>query len=120
MGNIATKKKSQLNNSERYRVFGLLFDSEEDFRILLNIDKNIEKTVMSVNDGSIDLKDVFNNVKTINVEETNYNQIKGLNTLFKNATNLLCYEGTKFVNEYKVGCCFFDKINVIKYFDTKK
>ena len=109
---------SQSNICKRFRVRGLIFDSEEDYQILKNIDSNIKQTVISVNDGSIDLKDVFNNVKTFNVEESYFDTREELDILFKNATELLCYEGTRFVNEYKVGCCFFDKINVIKYFDS--
>ena len=109
---------SQSNICKRFRVRGLIFDSEEDYQILKNIDSNINQTVKSVNDGSIDLKDVFNNVKTFNVEESYFDTREELDILFKNATELLCYEGTRFVNEYKVGCCFFDKINVIKYFDS--
>ena len=109
---------SQSNICKRFRVRGLIFDSEEDYQILKNIDSNINQTVKSVNDGSIDLKDVFNNVKTFNVEESYFDTREELDNLFKNATELLCYEDTRFVNEYKVGCCFFDKINVIKYFDS--
>ena len=109
---------SQSNICKRFRVRGLIFDSEEDYQILKNIDSNIKQTVISVNNGSIDLKDVFNNVKTFNVEESYFDTREELDNLFKNATDLLCYEGTRFVNEYKVGCCFFDKINVIKYFDS--
>ena len=110
---------SQSNICKRFRVRGLIFDSEEDYQILKNIDSNIKQTVISVNNGSIDLKDVFNNVKTFNVEESYFDTREELDNLFKNATDLLCYEGTRFVNEYKVGCCFFDKINVIEYFDTE-
>ena len=106
---------SQSNICKRFRVRGLVFDSEEDYQLFKNIDDNIKQTVKSVNDGSIDLKDVFNNVKTINVEESYFDTREELDILFKNATELLCYEGTRFDNEYKVGCCFFfDKINVIK------
>ena len=65
------------------------------------------------------MKDVFNNVKTFNVEESYFNTSEELDGLFKNATELLCYEGTRFVNDYKVACCFFDKINVIKYSDNE-
>ena len=111
-------KNNQSNICKRFRVRGLLFDSEEDYQILKNIDNNIKQTVKSVNDGIIDLEDVFNNVKTFNVEESYFNTREELDNLFKNATELLMYEGTRFVNDYKVGCCFFDKINVIKYFDS--
>ena len=112
-------KNNQSNICKRFRVCGLIFDSEEDYQILKNIDSNIKQTVKSVNDGIIDLKDFFNNVKTFNVEESYFDTIEELDNLFKNATELLCYEGTRFVNDYKVGCCFFDKINVIKYCDTE-
>ena len=111
-------KNNQSNICKRFRVRGLIFDSEEDYQILKNIDNNIKQTVKLVNDGIIKLKDVFNNVKTFNVEETYFNTRESLDNLFENATELLCYEGTRFVKEYKVGCCFFDKINVIKYFDS--
>ena len=110
--------KNQSNICKKFRIRGLIFDSEEEYQILKNIDNNIEQTVRWVNEGIIDLKDVFNNVKTINVEEGYFNTREELDYLFKNATELLCYEGTRFVNNYKVGCCFFDKINVIKYFDS--
>ena len=45
-------------------------------------------------------------------------QEKNLMVCLKNATELLCYEGTPFNIDYKVGCCFFNKINVIKYCDS--
>ena len=109
-------KSKQINNN--FKIGGLIFDSEEDYQILKNIDRNIKQTVISVNDGIIDLKDVFNNVKKINVKETYCEASEEMDGLFKNATYLLCYEGTRFVTDYKVGCCFFDKINIIKYFDS--
>ena len=112
-------KNNQSNICKRFRVRGLIFDSEEDYQILKNIDSNIKQTVELVNDGIIDLKDVFNNVKSFNVEESYFDTREELDGLFKNATELLCYEGTRFQNDYKVGCCFFDKINVIKYYDTE-
>ena len=96
----------------------LIFDSEEDYLILKNIDKNINQTVKSVKDGIIDLKDVFNDIKKINVKESYYDASEELDGLFKNATYLLCYEDTRFENDYKVGCCFFDKINVIDYYSS--
>ena len=112
------KQTSQSNNCNPFKVGGLLFDSEEDYLLFKNIDKNIRDTVKSVEDGSIDLKDVFNNVKKINVEEMYYNASEEMDGLFENATGLLCYEGTSFVITYKVGCCFFDKINVISFDDS--
>ena len=112
------KQTRQLNNCIPFNVGGLIFNSQEDYLLFKNIDKNIRETVKSVEDGIIDLKDVFNNVKKINVEEMYYNAREEMDGLFKNATGLLCYEGTLFVTTYKVGCCFFDKINVIRFDDS--
>ena len=112
------KQTSQSNNCNPFKVGGLIFDSQEDYLLFKNIDRNIRDTVKSVEDGRIDLKDVFNNVKKINVEEMYYNASEEMDGLFKNATGLLCYEGTIFVTTYKVGCCFFDKINVISFDDS--
>ena len=111
------KSKSKLSNNN-FKIGGLIFDSEEDYIIFKNIDKNISQTVKSVEDGSIDLKDVFNNIKKINVKEAYYDAREELDGIFMNVTYLLCYEGTRFVTDYKVGCCFFDKINIIKYDDN--
>ena len=107
-------KNNQLNICKPFKIGGLIFDSEQDYIIFKNIDKNIYQTVKSVNDGIIDLKDVFNNVKKINVKETYYDAGDELDVIFINATSLLMYEGTRFQNDFKVGCCFFDKINVIE------
>ena len=110
-------KSNQINNNFKIGA-GLIFDSKEDYIIFKNIDKNIYQTVKLVNDGIIDLKDVFNNVKKINVKETYFDACEEMDGLFKNATTLLMYEGTRFQNDYKVGCCFFNKINIIKYCDS--
>ena len=118
MGFKSKKQTSQSNNCNPFKVGGLIFDSEEDYLLFKNIDKNINDTVTSVKDGSIDLTEVFNNVKTINVKECYDEAIEELDGLFENATGLLCYEGTRLVTEYKVGCCFFDKVNVIRYSDS--
>ena len=112
--NLTPKKFKSLP----FKIGGLLFDSEEDYLLFKNIDKNIRETVKSVEDGSIGLNEVFNNIKKINVEEMYYGAREEMDGLFKNATGLLCYEGTIFYTTYKVGCCFFDKINVIKYCDS--
>ena len=111
-------EKMRLNNCNPFKVGGLIFDSEEDYLLFKNIDRNIDDTVKSVKNGSIYLKEVFNNVKPINVKECYYDASEEMDGLFGNATDLLCYEGTRLVNEYMVGCCFFDKINVIRYSDS--
>ena len=118
MGFKSTNKQtSQSNNCNTFKVGGLLFDSEEDYLTLKNIDKNINHIVFLVYNGSLDLNEVFNHIKTISVKECYDEAREELDGLFENATGLLCYELTTLVNEYKVGCCFFDKINMIKYCD---
>ena len=113
-----SKETSQSNICNPFKVGGLIFDSEDDYQLFKDIDRNITQTVKSVEDGSIDLKEFFNKVKRINVKESYYDAREEMDGLFKNATNLLCYEGTRFVTDYKVGCCFFDKINIIEYCDS--
>ena len=109
-----SKETSQTNICNPFKVGGLIFDSEDDYQLFKDIDRNITQTVKSVEDGIIDLKEVFNNVKKINVKESYYDAREEMDGLFKNATQLLCYEGTIFDIDYKVGC-FFDKINIIEY-----
>ena len=112
------KQTSQSNNCNPFKVGGLIFDSQEDYLLFKNIDRNISDTVKLVKDGSINIKEVFNNVKPINVKECYDEAGEEMDGLFGNATDLLCYEGTRLVTEYIVGCCFFDKINVIRYSDS--
>ena len=109
-------KSKQINNN--FKIRGLIFDSEEDYNILKNIDNNIDNLVKLVNDGIIDITEVFKNIKKINVKECYYEAREELDGLFINATSLLMYEGTRFQNDFKVGCCFFDKINVKEYYDS--
>ena len=111
------KSKSKQININNFKIGGLIFDSKEDYLIYKNIDKNINQTVKLVKDGSIELKDVFKDVKTINVKECYYEACEELDGLFINATELLCYEGTRFNIDYKVGCIFFDKIDILQYCD---
>ena len=115
---LKSKETNQSNICNPFKVGGLIFDSEDDYQLFKNIDSNITQTVKSVEDGSIDLKEFFNNVKKINViKKVIMMQWKKWNVWLKNATKLLCYEGTIFETDFKVGC-FFDKINIIKYCDS--
>ena len=113
-----SKETSQTNICNHFKVGGLIFDSEDDYQLLKDIDRNIKQTVKLVEDGSIDLKEFFNKIKKINVKESYYDAMEEMDGLFKNATQLLFYEGIRFVTDYKVGCCFFDKINIIEYCDS--
>ena len=113
-----SKETSQTNICNPFKVGGLIFDSEYDYQLFKDIDRNIKQTVKSVEDGSIDLKEFFNKIKKINVKESYYDANEEMDGLFKNTTHLLSYEDTRFVTEYKVGCCFFDKINIIEYCDS--
>ena len=101
-----------------YQVGGLIFDSKDDYQLFKDIDENITHTVKSVENNSIELKEFFNRVKNINVNESYYNAREELDVLFENATRLLCYENTRFNIDYEVGCCFFTKINIIEYSDS--
>ena len=111
-------KNNQSNICKRFRVHGLIFDSEEDYLNFKRLDEKINQVVQSVKDGSIDLKDFFGNIMSINVEETYFYAREELDGLFINAAYLLTYEDTRFDTDYKVGRYFFDKINVIKCSDS--
>ena len=110
------KTERQINIRDIYQVGGLIFYTEEDYLMFKNIDKNITQIVKSVKDGIIDLNEVFNDIEKIRVLEFNYNAGQELFGLFKNATELLKYRGTH--TEYKVGCCFYDKFIIVKYFES--
>ena len=105
------------SKSQQYKLSGLIFDCEEDYLIFKNLDKNIYKTVKLVNDGKININDVFKDIKNITVKEAYYNAEDELDGTFLNATSLLMYEDTRFENDYLVGIKFFEKINVIDYED---
>ena len=112
-----TNHKHLLNNNN-YKKGGLIFDSKEDYLLLKNLDININSHVELIKDNCYDMEEFFNKFKKVNVRESYYNAKEELDNLFENATELLCYEGTQFITEYKVGCCFFDKINVLEYIDS--
>lgn len=106
------------SKSQQYTLSGLTFDCKEDYLIFKNLDKNINETVRLVNNGEIDIEDVFKDVKSIHVKECYYNAGDELDGTFFNATNLLMFEDTRYINEYKVGCKFFDKIIIIDFDDS--
>ena len=115
-GRVSGAQQNQERNiTNPFKVGGLIFDSEDDYLLFKNIDINITQTVKSVENGSIDINEFFNKIKKINVKESYYDAAEEMDELFENATELLCYEGTRFNTDYKVGCCFFDKINIIEY-----
>ena len=114
-----SKSKTNNTNNIPYKVGGLIFNSKDDYLLFKNIDRNIKQTVKSVEDGDIDIKEVFNSIKIINVKESYYDAVEEMDGLFKNATQLLCYEGNeRFQDDYVVARYFFDKINIIEYCDS--
>ena len=116
MTSVITNTINNVNNKS-FKINGLIFDCEEDYNKLKNIDNNINNIVHLVKNGIIDINDVFKTIDTIFVEETYPDAYDEVDGLFKNTTSLLAYEGTRFITEYKVACKFFDKIDVIDYED---
>lgn len=100
-----------------YKNSGLKFKCKEDYVNFKNLDKNIYETVRLVNNGEVKLEDVFKDIKPITVEELYYDAFDELDGTFINATSLLMYEDSHFINEYIIGCKFFEKINVIEFDD---
>ena len=110
-----SKETSQSNICNPFKVGGLIFDSEDDYLLFQNIDINIKQTVNLVKRGVIVLEEFFNKIKIINVKESYCEAGEEMDGIFRNATELLCFEGTRLFDEYKVGCYFFRKINIIEY-----
>lgn len=98
-----------------YSNSGLKFKSKKDYFIFKDLDKNIDEIVEKVNNRQLKLEDVFKDVKPITIEELYYCASDELDDTFENATKLLMFEDTHFTNEYKIGCKFFDKINIIEF-----
>lgn len=111
-------KINQNNICNSFKIGGLIFDSLNDYQLFKDIDRNINQTVNSVNNGNIDLIEFFNKIKNINVKETYCDASEEMDDLFRNATTLLCYENTRYKNDYEVGKCFFDKINILRFNDS--
>ena len=99
----------------KYIVNGLEFDSENDYFRFVDLDKYISDVVGYVKDGKVNLEEFFNQRPRINVRELYPDAREELDTLFENATRLLCFEGTRFNLDYEVGAKFFDKINIIPF-----
>ena len=108
---------NQSNISENFEVGGLIFNSKEDYETLKEIDSNINSIVKLVDEGKVDIKDVFKNIKTFTVREKYYYAREEIDGIFENATWLLIYgDETRFINYEKVGRKFFEKIKVINFF----
>ena len=113
-----SKQTTQSNICNPFKVGGLIFDSEEDYLLFKNIDSNINQTVDLVKRGRIDLEEFFNKIKNINVKETYFEAREEMDGIFGNVIELLFDESIRFRTDYKVGCCFFNKIHIIEYCDS--
>ena len=98
-----------------FKLGGLIFDSEEDYKSLKRVDNNIFNIVKLVKNSSEDLENIFNNIKPINVTETYPDAYDEIDGIYTNATSLLIYEEIPGSIEYKVACKFFLRINLKSY-----
>ena len=105
--------KNQQNKS--FKLGGLIFDSEEDYKSLKRVDNNIFNIVKLVKNSSNDLENIFNNINPINVTETYPDAYDEIDGIYPNATSLLIYEEIPGSIEYKVACKFFLRINLKSY-----
>ena len=108
-------KRQQNNISKSFKLNGLIFDSEEDYKSLKRVDDNIFNILKLVKNTSADLDNIFNNIKSIDVIENYPDAYDEVDELFINATSLLVYENIPDSIEYKVACKFFNKISLIEY-----
>ena len=107
------------NKIKSFKLGGLIFDSEEDYKSLKRVDDNIFNIVKLVKNSSKDLENIFNNIKPINVTETYPDAYDEIDGIYPNATSLLIYENDPGNIDYKVAMKFFKKINVIHYIGLK-
>ena len=112
---LLPKRGVQGGNPPPFKLNGLIFDSEEDYKSLKRVDENIFNIVNLVKSSSANLENIFNNIKSINVTETYPDAYDEADELFVNATSLLLYEEIPGSIEYKVACKFFLKFNLIEY-----
>ena len=99
--------------NKSFKLGGLIFDSEEDYKSLKRVDDNFFNIVKLVKNSSNDLENIFNNIKSINVTETYPDAYDEIDGIYPNATSLLIYEEYPGgCEEYKVAIKFFKKINV--------
>ena len=117
---LSSNHKHLSNNNcyNNYKIGGLIFDSREDYNMLKNLDVNLKSHVELIKDDCYDMEEFFNRFEKVNVTETYYGAKEELDGLFENATDLIQYEDARYITEYKVGCCFFDKIRVLEYCDS--
>ena len=105
----------KIKENKSFKLGGLIFDSEEDYKSLKRVDDNIFNIVNLVKTSSANLDNIFNNIKSINVLETYPDAYDEVDELFVNATSLLLYEDIPGSIEYKVACKFFLKINLKEF-----
>ena len=106
------------SNNTSFKIGGLIFESVDDYLIFKNLEKNINLTVDLVNNGLININDIYKNINPINVKEDYPEASEELEVLFEKVIELLCYEGTIYDNDCKVARCFLRKINIIRYDDS--
>ena len=105
----------KIKQNKSFKLGGLIFDSEEDYKSLKRVDNNIFNIVKLVKNSSADLENIFNNIKSINITETYPDAYDEVDGLFINTTSLLLYEDIPGSIEYKVACKFFLKISLTEY-----
>lgn len=103
------------SHNKSFKLNGLIFDSEEDYKGLKRVDDNIFNIVNLVKNSSANLDNIFNNIRSINVTECYPDAYDNADELFMNATSLLVYEDIPDSIEYKVACKSFLKICLTEY-----
>ena len=102
----------KIKQNKSFKLGGLIFDSEEDYKSLKRVDNNIFNIVKLVKNSSKDLENIFNNIKPINITETYPDAYDEIDGIYTNATSLLIYEEIPGSIEFKVACKFFLNINL--------
>ena len=106
------KTTTQIRNTP-YKVGGLIFPSKDRYEDLKGIDTGVDIILSYLGDDEEDLQVFFDKIKPIEVIETYPEAREEMDGLFRNITQLLCYEfygrSNILKKSYKFASMFFSK-----------
>ena len=104
--------KDNRKNKDRipYRIGGLIFRSEDDYKLLKYIDDNVRVLEKCMEEGLTNYAYYFCSIQPIKIIQTNSGWREELIGLFPNVSDLAYYDkddNLEDINEYKIGTSFF-------------
>ena len=111
-GILKDKRKNKVRVP--YRIGGLIFRSEDDYKLLKYIDDHVRVLEKCMDENLTNYAFYFCSIQPIKVLQTYTKGWKELYELFPNVSDLVYTDGLNFidVNEYKIGSSFFHLFRV--------